>query len=244
MIQHKNQISTTSNNEGMVSGVDSFSSMDELPETNKNKNNNTKSRKHYTNEFKHKVVQQVASGKNIYDVANENGVDRRRIGEWSKAKDKLEKQSHKRSTYKIETEKDLALFPVMEAELYKWIMEKRAINSVISGTLIKLEAAEFKASGGWLKNFLRRKNLVLRRITTTGRDLPVNTISIVKEFIDKFHQIETKDPNSFFINGDETAIYLDAPGQYTYSPKGNNKIKILNIVIKIIIIIYIKVLEE
>jgi len=204
----ESNFSTTSNNEGMVSGVDSFSSMDELPETNKNKNNNTKSRKHYTNEFKHKVVQQVASGKNIYDVANENGVDRRRIGEWSKAKDKLEKQSHKRSTYKIETEKDLALFPVMEAELYKWIMEKRAINAVISGTLIKLEAqvifkrvyantkleaAEFKASGGWLKNFLRRKNLVLRRITTTGRDLPVNTISIVKEFIDKFHQIETKD---------------------------------------------------
>jgi hypothetical protein len=58
----------------------------------------------------------------------------------------------------------------------------------------KLESSEFKASGGWLRNFLKRKNLVLRRITTTGRDLPTNTLQTVKEFINKYSELNTENP--------------------------------------------------
>jgi hypothetical protein len=38
-------------------------------------------------------------------------------------------------------------------------------------------ACNFKASIGWLLNFLRRNKFVRRRITTTGRDLVVSTMT-------------------------------------------------------------------
>jgi hypothetical protein len=31
---------------------------------------------------------------------------------------------------------------------------------------------QFKASNGWLTNFCKRRNLVIRRITTKGREAP------------------------------------------------------------------------
>jgi len=68
---------------------------------------------------------------------------------------------------------------------------------------------------------LKRKNLVLRRITTTGRDLPTNTLETVKTFINKYHGLNSENPYRFYINGDETAIYLDAPSNYTYAEIGN-----------------------
>ena len=43
---------------------------------------------------------------------------------------------------------------------------------------------KFYASDGWLHGFLRRKNYTLRRITTTGRDLPKDFL----ETINQFHQ--------------------------------------------------------
>lgn len=235
----ESNFSVTSNNEGGISGVDSFSSIDEQsipqPTSSKPINNNSKVRKHYSNEIKNKCAQLVASGSKIEDVADEMKIERRRVGEWVKAKDKLENRKNKRSTYKLNCEKDLSQYPLMEAELYKWIVDNRAKGCILSGTIIKLEAqacfkrvyantkleaAEFKASGGWLRNFLKRKNLVLRRITTTGRDLPTNTLDTIKEFVNKYHLLNSENPYRFYINGDETAIYLDSPSNYTYADKG------------------------
>jgi hypothetical protein len=45
-------------------------------------------------------------------------------------------------------------------------------------TLLKTRCSKprsnFKASPGWLANFCKRKNIVMRRVTTSGRDLPHN----------------------------------------------------------------------
>ena len=40
----------------------------------------------------------------------------------------------------------------------------------------------FTASEGWLRGFLRRKNYTLRRITTTGRDLPSDFLETIVQF--------------------------------------------------------------
>ena len=40
----------------------------------------------------------------------------------------------------------------------------------------------FKASRGWLINFCKRRNFVLRRVSTTGRDLPTNAIDHIYMF--------------------------------------------------------------
>jgi hypothetical protein len=69
--------------------------------------------------------------------------------------------------------------------LWVRILQERALGVCISGFVIRVKAFEieraicnqmnkpclFKASNGWMGNFLRRNRFVLRRITTTGRDL-------------------------------------------------------------------------
>jgi hypothetical protein len=77
----------------------------------------------------------------------------------------------------------------MEDKLDEWTKKLREAGCCISGFTTKLTFTlkvksiqilremdkfdgMFCASDGWLQGFLRRKNYSLRRITTTGRDLP------------------------------------------------------------------------
>ncbi len=78
-----------------------------------------------------------------------------------------------------------------------WIETKRSAVCCVGGFVIRVKAMEiiqehcernnipcnFKASVGWLLNLLRRNKFVLRRITTTGRDLPENSIETILKFI-------------------------------------------------------------
>ena len=50
----------------------------------------------------------------------------------------------------------------------------------------------FTASKGWLANFLKRKNLVLRRITANGRDLPKNFRALSLEYFSRNNSIFKK----------------------------------------------------
>ena len=86
----------------------------------------------------------------------------------------------------------------METKLHEWILEKRRNEKAcISGFMIQQKALEFfievytgktqathdfKASDGWKSKFLMRKNFVLRRITTTGRDLPTDCFTTIRFF--------------------------------------------------------------
>ena len=83
-------------------------------------------------------------------------------------------------------------------------------------------ACNFKASIGWLLNFLRRNKFVRRRITTTGRDLPGNSVEIILNFLTEMQKffIEPPDINlDSIVNMDETCIYLDFPSNYTFEKK-------------------------
>ena len=87
-------------------------------------------------------------------------------------------------------------------------------------------AEEFKASNGWLNNFLKRKNLVIRRITTKGREAPKMAIPIIRKFFkdcQNMMNIEKYTPAEI-INMDETSIYLDFPSNFTYDIKGSKRV--------------------
>jgi hypothetical protein len=124
----------------------------------------------------------------------------------------------------------------MEQSLNQWIREERAKGVCISGFLIKVKAVEimrtqistspFKASDGWLANFLKRKNFALRRITTTGRDLPSDCISVIQKFIDDCTNKFTNFNRAQIINMDEIAVFLDHPSNYSYEYKGILSIKL------------------
>jgi hypothetical protein len=43
----------------------------------------------------------------------------------------------------------------------------------------------FKCSRGWVQNFMRRYDLVFRRITTSGRELPKNCVEVINVFLNE-----------------------------------------------------------
>ncbi|RNA06934.1 pogo transposable element with KRAB domain [Brachionus plicatilis] len=167
------------------------------------------------------------------DCAKKYLIDRRIISRWIKAEAKILKTKLKRKNMPV----DWSYYPSLENHLYTWVKEKRLKGCCLSGTTIKLEAAEihntlyantnesgieFKASNGWFVNFCRRKNLVLRRVTTNSRDLPKNAFCLIKSLFRECQVIVNSvnyKPGIIF-NMDETCIYLDLPLNYTYEEKG------------------------
>lgn len=56
---------------------------------------------------------------------------------------------------------------------------------------------------GWLNNFLARRNLVLRRVTTSRRDIPTEAKELTKSFLES--------AATSLLNMDEASFYLDEP---------------------------------
>ncbi len=71
---------------------------------------------------------------------------------------------------------------------------------------------KFYASDGWLRNYLRRKGYTLRRITTTGRELPADCLEKVAEFLNECERLIVG-LNSI-INMEKTGIYLDSASNF------------------------------
>ena len=79
---------------------------------------------------------------------------------------------------------------------------------------------DFKASYGWFVNFMRRFNLVHRRISNSGRNLPKDCIPKIIEYLDLVHdKIKGYEPRNIFAF-DETSCYMDAIGNYSIETKG------------------------
>lgn len=84
---------------------------------------------------------------------------------------------------------------------------------------------QFKASDGWLRNFNNRNGFTLRRVTTTGKEMPENTLEIIKKHLNECEQLLTGIDRNQIINMDETAIYLDSASNYSYAVRGSKRIK-------------------
>ncbi|RNA15399.1 Pogo transposable element with [Brachionus plicatilis] len=96
------------------------------------------------------------------------------------------------------------------------------IRMITTRALMINKNNNFMGSNGWFFNFLRRKNLVLRRITTKGRELAKEARKIVMDHLkfcsDNFVLRELN--RDILINMDETSIYLDSSRTTTYEQSG------------------------
>lgn len=162
-------------------------------------------------------------------------VKRQVISGWLKNKDAIQAQQGKRVRTRLPNKNPKCLCPAMELKLKDWIITNRNLGACIDGTLIKSKAKEFyleinpvpdetdqpeepayitfSASCTWLNLFCSRNNFSLRRITTTGRDLPHDSLDRLNKF---FHKISDEFqkysyPEAAVLNMDESALYLDAP---------------------------------
>ena len=111
-------------------------------------------------------------------------VDRRVIGKWAKVENKIIETTRQRSTFKSFTNVQ-GWWPELENKLFDWFTQKQNEGGCVSGKCLQSQAKiiyeeiyknvenvkPFEASLGWLLNYLKRKKLVCRRLTTTGREV-------------------------------------------------------------------------
>jgi hypothetical protein len=125
-----------------------------------------------------------------------------------------------------------------EDDLAMWIMCQRESGVLIRRNLISKKALElfgedlpeFKASSGWVTNFLNRWNFVHRRATNVGQGLPVDLDSKLLSFWMYLHSVVESGPTpispSSVGNMDETAIWIDMPGNVTIESVGKRTVHV------------------
>ena len=85
----------------------------------------------------------------------------------------------------------------------------------------------FKSSNGWFYNFLKRRRLSRRRITTSGRPLPDDSLEIIDTYLDSVNNLleEYSFTSEEILAMDETTVYMDAPGSYTYDAINSRRVE-------------------
>jgi hypothetical protein len=105
----------------------------------------------------------------------------------------------------------------MENRLHAWIKSVGENGGCLDGRAIQAlsfmnqDDRAFTASRGWLMRFLHRKKLILRCVTTKGRQPPKDLQKVVRNFIDDAESELRNVDRSGVFNMDETSIYLDFP---------------------------------
>jgi hypothetical protein len=157
--------------------------MARIPKTNVRKKTTKNIDKQRVVEIMRANINPKTNNPNYSKVSNLTGYDRKTLASWWGKRDKIASSMNKNSRQKLSSEKYKGMFPDMEDKLDEWTQELREAGCCVSGFTLKVKAIQilrelaqynrtFSASDGWLRGFLRRKNFTLRRITTTGRDLP------------------------------------------------------------------------
>lgn len=130
------------------------------------------------------------------------------------------------------------LYEELEEELFKAIINARKSQYRVSTTMIKLEAKKifknlypdsktiFKASNHWCLNFMKRKDLRMRAVTSVGQHLPVDWMIKLDEFqnfiIRNSQNIKAGDIG----NVDEVPVSFDMPSRFTVDQKGSQDVSI------------------
>ncbi len=102
------------------------------------------------------------------------------------------------------------------------------IRILTAATPLPNQVKQFQASNGWLLRFLKRFNLVVRRISSSGRELPKNCSDIVYNYLKSVNQaIKNKQYSADeVIYFDETSICVNMLENHSYEKPGKTKISV------------------
>ncbi|CAG8620819.1 7958_t:CDS:1, partial [Paraglomus occultum] len=168
-------------------------------------------------------------------------VDHTQISRWRTKEEDLKKT---RQTNRRAGSGALPSYPLAEELLRKWILNQREGGIAVTPYDVKLQmkrllandfnqlypdaANSFKASDPWLRRFMNRNNLSLRRHTKVSQKLPKDLHEKLCSFHKYIHLLQNN--NNFELNCianmDETPIFFDMIGTLTVDCRGAQSIPI------------------
>jgi len=175
-------------------------------------------------------VVRYASNSSIRSTAKHFGLERKQVRDWVRNHQSYQQQSFLHTRYRV-ARADMCQHPAMENDLFAWIMDKRASGLCVTAGMIRAEAlrllpnGNFSASNGWLDRFMKRKRLTIRRITTSGRELPRDAPIQINQFLAKCEPYMQMDfDRDSLLNADETSIYIDPPTRQSVALIGSRRV--------------------
>ena len=215
-------------NEGFI---EDYSTPKKRPRIEQSDTPSSSRKKSYSVDFKLKLVDE-ANKTSIAAISKKYSVDRKCIRRWIHSEEALKKlledqpKGAKRSNLAGQGRK--VANEEMEEALYEWIAAKRSKAMHVSRTEICRKAKElsmdcsFVASQCWLKSFMGRYDLCLRRKTHVSQRLPGEICEKVYKFllfVLSFFKRHTISPSHIYA-ADETSVILDAVSSDTVDFKG------------------------
>lgn len=188
----------------------------------------------YTAGYKLKVVEfALEHGKRA--AGRKFDVDEKCVRRWCAQKEALENTNSKKRAFRGKPCK----FPELEEELFRYVTEVRNDGYALTTDMLRVKAlalaraknipaGTFKASAGWVRRFLKRKDLSFRRRTTLCQRLP-------EDYTDKvlsFHKyvIGLRHQHNYLLsqigNADQTPVWFDCPENYTVELKGKKSVAV------------------
>ncbi len=151
--------------------------------------------KSYDLQFKLKAIERAEEEGN-HATARALGIDRKRLREWRMQKVELQAIVQSEGEMRTNSKRRrlcgggcTAKFANEEQIIADWILEQREQHFRVTRNMIAEKAKQvfedndFKASQGWMNNFMRRWNFTIRQKTTVGQSLPANLVPKVVNFI-------------------------------------------------------------
>ena len=198
--------------------------------------------KSYTLNFKLEAVKFAELNGNRC-AARKFNVDVRRIREWRNKKEQISEQCrkpHGKQRKMLDGTGRKPAHEVVENKVLEWIYDRREKNLRVSCILIMKKAKiifdstqtssetseSFVASRGWLRNFMRRHGLSLRRRTSIAQKDPEQLIGKLVSYVIHARRLQMKfnfEPSQIYAM-DETPVWQDMVGTTTVTTKGNRDV--------------------
>jgi hypothetical protein len=175
---------------------------------------------------------ELASKTSRANAAKVLSVDPKRIREWCKLKEKFLRASKKAK--RLEGGGRNVIHDAMEDKLVRWISAQRSKSLRVSRKMIQSEArrivqeddssSTFIASYGWLRKFLKRNRLSLRKRTTVAQKTPEHVKQKIIDFLAFVHNLRKNCGYATACIGaaDETSVWMDPIQDTTIEKTGKH----------------------
>lgn len=160
------------------------------------------------------IIRFAENGMKKVDLARKYSVSEGAIRKILKNKDKF-LQRHEVTPNLSRRKFKTAQYPELENELFRFVSCLRVANVPCPPSIIQVQAKEianklnildFKASNGWLENFLKRFNLKTINLFGEGGEVNKDDPTLLEQLNKLYEIISTYDPE-FIYNMDETGLF-------------------------------------